>query len=41
MAHIREAKLLTDADTAYMDKVIAGLVRLRDSLLPELGFWCC
>jgi hypothetical protein len=37
MAHIREAKLLTDVDTTYMDEVIAGLVRLRDSLLPELA----
>jgi hypothetical protein len=37
MAHVRESKLLTEADAAYMDKVIAGLVRLRDSLLPELA----
>lgn len=37
MAHIREARLLTEKDTGYMEKVIAGLVRLRDSLLPELA----
>ncbi len=37
MAHIRAAKLLTETDTAYMDNVIAWLLRLRDSLLPELA----
>ncbi len=37
MAHIRESKLLTETDTNYMDKVIAWLLRLRDSLLPELA----
>jgi hypothetical protein len=35
MAHIRQASLLTVADMAYMDRVIGGIVRLRDSLLPE------
>lgn len=37
MTHIRQTKLLTEADTTYMDNVIAQMVRLRDSLLPELA----
>jgi hypothetical protein len=36
-SHIRKASLLEPADLAYMDNVIRTLVRLRDSLLPELG----
>jgi len=36
-SHIRKASLLEAADLAYMDNVIGTLVRLRDSLLPELG----
>jgi hypothetical protein len=33
---IREAGLLDAPDTAYMDGVIAKIVRLRDAFLPEL-----
>ena len=37
MAHIRQARLLQAPDLEYMDGVIATLVRLRDSYLPELA----
>jgi hypothetical protein len=37
VAHIRRAGLLEAPDLAYMDGVIATLVRLRDSFLPELA----
>ena len=37
VAHIRRAGLLAPPDVAYMDGVIATLVRLRDSFLPELA----
>lgn len=37
MSHIRQADLLEAPDLAYMDGVIATLVRLRDSYLPELA----
>jgi hypothetical protein len=33
---IRESNLLDEPDTAYMDSVMAMIVRLRDSLFPEL-----
>jgi hypothetical protein len=36
MAHIRQAGLLGAADLAHMDDVVRGLVRVRDSFLPEL-----
>jgi hypothetical protein len=35
-AHIRQAGLLSATDMAYMDAVVARLVRLRDAYLPEL-----
>ena len=35
LAHIRRAGLLEAPDMAYMDGVIARLVRLRDAYLPE------
>jgi hypothetical protein len=35
LGSIRESDLLEDADTAHMDGVMATIVRLRDSLLPE------
>jgi hypothetical protein len=37
MAHIRQAHLLGAPDLEYMDGVIATLMRLRDSFLPELA----
>ncbi len=37
MAHIREVGLLAAPDLEYMDEVVARLVRLRDSYLPELA----
>ena len=37
MTHIRRAGLLEAADLAYLDQVIATLVRARDSFLPELA----
>jgi hypothetical protein len=37
MAHIRQSRLLQAPDLEYMDGVIATLVRLRDSYLPELA----
>jgi hypothetical protein len=36
-AHIRIAQLLDASDLAHMEDIIARLVRLRDSLLPELA----
>jgi hypothetical protein len=36
LSHIRQAGLLDAPDLAYIDKVIGNLIRLRDSLLPEL-----
>jgi len=36
-AHIRQAELLDAPDLAYMNKVIATLVRVREALLPELA----
>ena len=36
MTHIRQAHLLEAPELEYMDGVIATLVRLRDSFLPEL-----
>jgi hypothetical protein len=37
LAHIRRAGLLEAPDMAYMDGVIAKLVRLRDAYLPEFA----
>jgi hypothetical protein len=37
MAHIRRAGLLEAPDMAYMDGVIARLVRLRDAYFPEFA----
>ena len=37
VAHIRSAGLLAPLDLEYMDGVIASLVRLRDSFLPEIA----
>ena len=37
MTHIRQAHLLAASDLEYMDGVVATLVRLRDSFLPELA----
>ena len=37
VAHIRGAGLLEPPDLAYMDGVIASLIRLRDSFLPEIA----
>jgi hypothetical protein len=37
VAHIRAAGLLEASDLACMDDVIARLIRLRDSLLPEFA----
>jgi hypothetical protein len=37
MAHIRQAHLLDAPDFEYIDGVIATLIRLRDSFLPELA----
>jgi hypothetical protein len=37
LAHIRKAGLLESADLVYMDDVIAKLIRVRDSFLPELA----
>ena len=36
IGHIRQAGLLDPSDLAYMDGVIATLIRIRDSFLPEL-----
>ena len=36
MRHIRQVDLLDAADLAYIDGVIATLVRVRDAFLPEL-----
>jgi hypothetical protein len=36
LSQIRQAGLLDPPDLIYMDKVIGALIRLRDSLLPEL-----
>ena len=36
LASIREADLLGESDTAYMDGVIAATMRIRDAFLPEL-----
>ncbi len=36
MAHIRQAHLLSAPDLEYIDGVIAKLMRLRDSFVPEL-----
>lgn len=36
-AHIRTAQLLEASDLAHMQDIIARLVRLRDSLLPEFA----
>jgi hypothetical protein len=36
MRHIRQVGLLDTSDSAYMDGVIATLIRLRDAFLPEL-----
>jgi hypothetical protein len=35
MGHIRQAGLLDPSELAYMDAVIAKLIRVRDSFLPE------
>lgn len=35
--HIRQAELLDASDLAYMNKVIATLIRVREALLPELA----
>jgi hypothetical protein len=37
LAHLRQSGLLEAPDMAYMDGVIARLVRLRDAFLPELA----
>lgn len=37
MTHIRQAHLLAAPDLEYMDGIVATLVRLRDSFLPELA----
>jgi hypothetical protein len=37
LTHIRQVGLLDAADLAYMDKVIATLIRARDAFLPELA----
>ena len=39
MAHIRQAGLLDAADLVHIDEVIAKLIRVRDSLLPESAIW--
>jgi len=36
MTHIREAGLLDAAGLAHIDEVIAKLIRIRDSILPEM-----
>ncbi len=36
MRHIRQAGILDALDLAYMDRVIANLIRARDAFLPEL-----
>jgi len=36
MRHIRQADLLDAADLAYIDRVIATIVRVRNAFLPEL-----
>jgi hypothetical protein len=35
LGSIDESNLLDESDTAYMDRVVATIARLRDSLLPE------
>jgi len=37
MTHIRQAHILDASDLEHMDGVVATLVRLRDSFLPELA----
>jgi hypothetical protein len=37
LAHVRKAGLLESADIAYLDDVVAKLMRVRDSFLPELA----
>jgi hypothetical protein len=37
MQHIRQVGLLNASDLAYMDGVIATLIRVRDAFLPELA----
>ena len=37
MSHIRQAHLLDASELEYMDGVVATLVSLRDSFLPELA----
>ena len=36
LGHIREAGLLTPSDTAHLDQTLVRLIRLRDSVIPEL-----
>jgi hypothetical protein len=36
LRHIRDAALLTPADTDRLDKTLVTLIRLRDSVIPEL-----
>jgi hypothetical protein len=36
LRHIREAGLLTSSDTDHMDQTLVRLIRLRDSVIPEL-----
>ncbi len=36
LRHIREAGLLTPSDTDHMDQTLVRLIRLRDSVIPEL-----
>ena len=37
LAHIHKAGLLESSDLGYMDDVLAKLIRVRDSFLPELA----